>query len=251
MRDYLLFAVAPYVAAGVFLPACVARYALWHRRPRPDGTSASRADGLRFVRAAWRSAFVVVALGHLLAFAFPEYLLSWDRQLSRLVVLEVTGLVAGSLASAGLLVTLVRLGLARRGDDMPSAVHVVIRTLGLIGMLSGVGIAVLFRWASSWSEVTLLPYLYSVATLEPRTALVTHLPLLVKLHVACAFALMAALPFTDGARAAVLLVGRLTRWTALSAVGVARGAASPVATRCAARLPALVSWVLRDNGEEN
>jgi nitrate reductase gamma subunit len=251
LRDYLLFAVAPYIAALALLVAGAARYVLWHGWPNPYGASVSRRNGIRFVRAAWRSALIIVALGHVLAFAFPTYLLLWNRQVFRLVVLEVTGVLAGSLASAGVLATLVRLSQARDGDDAASPVQVIARTLVLVGMWSGVGIAAFYRWASSWSEVTLVPYLVSVVRLEPSSALVTRLPVLVKLHVACAFAIVAAFPFTDMALLLVMHVDRLGRRTIAPVLGIARGAGSALGAWITAWLPALLSRVLRNSAEEN
>ena len=91
MRDYLVFAVAPYVAAFAFPAVCAVRYLLWRARPR-QGTPLGRARGLAAsASTAGQLALVVIALGHVLAFAFPEYLLQWNRQLFRLIVLEAFG----------------------------------------------------------------------------------------------------------------------------------------------------------------
>jgi nitrate reductase gamma subunit len=251
MRDQLLFAAAPYIATLALVTVCAVRYVYCCSRPDAYATPPSGRDWCRSVRAVWGAALAIVALGHLVAFAFPDSVLLWNRQLSRLVLLEVTGVIAGSLASAGVLAMLVRIARAPDSDDPPSPVEVIARTLVLVGMLSGIGIALFYRWASSWSEVTLVPYLYSVARLEPATALVTHMPLLVKLHVACAFAIVAVFPFTDMAQSLFMQVDRLMRSTLVPVLGIARGASSPLATRIAGRLSALCARVLRNSAEEN
>lgn len=249
MRDHLVFAVAPYIVAFAFLPVCAARYLLLRARPfrgTPRGPAreltapASRAGQL---------ALVVVALGHLLAFAFPEYLLQWNRQLFRLVVLEGSGAIAAIVAIVGLVMSGVRAARAERRAQ--GRVDVVARALVLTAMLSGLGIAALYRWASIWSAVTLLPYLHSLAGLDPRISLVTYLPPLVKLHLASAIAIVAVLPFTEMARMVMAGLDDLARRT-LAPLGtlVATGKAA-VDPRIAASMNVVRARVLRNNAEEN
>jgi nitrate reductase gamma subunit len=251
MRDQLLFAVTPYIVALAFVPVCAARYALCGRQPDRYGTVPVGFDWCRFIRAAWWSSLAVVALGHVLAFGFPDYLLLWNRQLFRLAVLEVAGVAAGTVASAGLLATLVRLSRTRDRNVVSPPVDVITQTLALVGMLSGVGIAIVYRWGSSWSEVTLVPYLYSLARFEPSPVLVTHLPLLVKLHVACAFAVVGAFPFTDMARRVIAPVDRLGRSVLAPVCRIACAACCALAARITGQVPALCARLLRNGTEEN
>jgi nitrate reductase gamma subunit len=247
MRDYLLFAVAPYVSALVFVTACVARFVLWRQRPNREPARPAGRPGAGGI--VWRAALAVVAIGHLLAFAFPGYLLVWNRGLVRLIVLEGSGLVIGVLAVAGLIGALVR---PRQEDHgARSLVEVVAATLVCLGMLSGLGIAVFYRWASSWSEVTLVPYLYSLVRLQPSTNLVTHLPVLVKLHVVAAFAVLAVFPFTNMARAVIEPVDQLTDWILAPASRAFRPAWLALRRWTAARVQTASALVLRDGEKEN
>ena len=210
MRDYLVFAVAPYAAALAFLPVCAARYLLW--RARGDrATPGQPSRGLTApIGTAGRIALLVVLVGHLFALAFPAYLLQWNRQFGRLLALELSGALAALVAIAALVTSAIRS--ARRGHhDAPA--DVVARTLVLIAMVSGLAVAAIYRWASIWSAVTLLPYLYSLIGLDPQPSLVTYLPPLIKLHVASAVALLAVLPFTETALAAIVGIDRLARRT--------------------------------------
>lgn len=250
MRDQLLFAVAPYVAALVLVPIGIARYAEWRRRPARS-TSRGAIRRARLLRFAWLAALAIVTLGHVLAIVFPESLLLWNRQLSRLVVLEVSGALAGVLATTGLLAALVRSVRARDGEGAPSPMEIAARTLVLVGMSSGLASAVSYRWASSWSEVTLVPYLYSLARLDPATALVTHLPFLVKLHVACAFAILAVLPFTGIVGIASAPFDRLARAAVSPIAALARTAWTALALHVTPHAETLRARVLRDNAEEN
>jgi nitrate reductase gamma subunit len=66
----------------------------------------------------------------------------------------------------------------------------------LVAVISGLGIAALYRWAAAWSSVTLAPYLRSVADLQPDLRHLEAMPYLVKLHLFSASALIAMVPFT-------------------------------------------------------
>jgi nitrate reductase gamma subunit len=106
-----------------------------------------------------------------------------------LIVLESVGLTATIVALVSLLLTSVRyLGRHRSSFDIIAA------TLILLQLVSGLTIAVRYRWASSWAEVTLTPYLHSLLGFRPSIVLVARMPFVVQLHVFCAFAILAIVP---------------------------------------------------------
>src|SRR5262249_14024687 len=78
----------------------------------------------------------------------------------------------------------------------------------LTGVVSGLALAALYRWGSSWSAVTLAPYVTSIAGGHPRTEFVGEMPFLVQLHVFTAFAALAVVPFTSPALAPSLIARR-------------------------------------------
>jgi nitrate reductase gamma subunit len=251
MRDQLLFAVAPYVAALLFTAACIVRYVLWRRLPDRETTESARGDGRGLADVTWRWALGVVALGHLLAFVFPTYLLQWDRQVFRLAILEGFGAIAGSIAIAGLLATLLRKFRLRDKRGVRRPADVIAATLVLVGMTSGVATAVIYRWASSWSEVTVVPYLDSLVRFDPATNLVARLPVLVRLHIFCALAILAILPLTGMARFVLVPADRLTRWTQTRLSGIRRPSWHALEAWFAAQVRALSARVLRNREEEN
>ena len=248
MSDQLLFGVAPYGAALVAIAVCAVRCVLWRPQTNRHVTATWRVGA---AGGAWRLALVVVAIGHLVALVFPDYVLRWSLRLLRLVVLEGLGVLAGSLVVAGALVALARLLRSADHDDPRSHAEVVAATLLLVVMTSGVGMALLYRWASAWSVVTLVPYLHSLARFEPLPNLVTHMPPLVKLHVLSAFALVAVFPFTAMARVVITPVGRLTGWTLAPMSRLFRPAWAAVETWTAARLQMASARFFRNREEEN
>jgi nitrate reductase gamma subunit len=90
---------------------------------------------------------------------------------------------------------------------------------------TGVVVAGGYRWASSWSVVTLTPYLDSLATLHPRVELIASTPFVVRLHVVAAFATVVLVPFTRAGSAllgALTLVAQAAAWSMADAVDVIR-----------------------------
>jgi nitrate reductase gamma subunit len=250
MTDHALFVVAPYVAALVFVLACVVRYVRSRLQADREITRYSGGES-RLLIAITRAGVGVVALGHLVAFAFPDRVLLWDRQLLRLFALEAAGIVAGSVALAGLLAVHVR---HVRAPDRPGAwppIDVVAGTLLLMATMSGLSIAVRYRWASSWSEVTVVPYLQSLVRLDPSTTLVARLPFLVRLHVFGAFALLAIAPISGIVRFVTPPVGRLLQWTVVPAASVIRPACTATAAWGSTRVKNTCAALLRQDAEEN
>jgi len=239
MRDRWLFAAAPYVAVAIAVVVMVLRVALTgaDRDARPRGPTTPG----RVARISWIAAIALVALAHVAALAFPDAVLLWTRQALRLVALEVEGLAAGAVALAGTLAVLAK-AMRRRPITAGAALDIAVLTVAAVSMLSGVLTAVAYRWASAWAEVTLVPYLYSVAYLDPATSLVTRLPMLVKLHVASAFALVALAPCTSiGGRAAAGIARTLRAFATPARQTIGRWTSARLQTATA---------VMFGNGEE-
>jgi nitrate reductase gamma subunit len=72
-------------------------------------------------------------------------------------------------------------------------VLMVILTLQIV---SGVLVAIFNAWGSSWFATSATPYLWSVLTFQPDIAYIVAMPWLVKFHIAGAFIILGAFPFT-------------------------------------------------------
>lgn len=217
MDDRLLFGVLPYAAVGLGLLGLSAR-ALFSRPSEVQlQQRRSALKGLLWSSVSWRLGIAGVLLGHLAGLLIPRGVLLWNQVPWRLVVLEATGFALGSLAAVGLGVTLTSRRLRRCRRPLSTSDTVVV-TLLAISILSGLGIAVLHRWGSSWYASLMVPYLRSLARWTPEPGLMADMPFLVKLHVASAFALVGVLPFTRLAVLAVLPTAALRRrWRRRSA----------------------------------
>jgi nitrate reductase gamma subunit len=250
MRDQFLFVIAPYLAALAVVPVCIARYVLWSRQLQQAGTDFASGDRGCRITPTWRCAIGFVALGHLLAFTLVDAVLIWNRHPIRLLLLEGSGLIAGSVALVTLLAMVLQSLCEYDQRGAPSPFDVIAGTLILIEVACGVAVAWLYRWGSSWSEVTLAPYLHSLLRLEPSTILVTRLPFLVRLHVFCAFALLAVAPFSDLTRSVIFRVDRLTRRMVARGANVLRPAWWAIEEWSTKRVRPLHA-IVRNDEEEN
>ena len=218
MREELLFVVVPRLAAFCCLSALAMLYLFRRRAHRWKGSADDEVDSGDAISKCWRYSIGVVLVGHLLAFTFPGAVTLWDRDLLRLIVLEILGVTAGTLALLSLLFT------AARRLGRGSSFDTVALTLILLEVVSGLTIAVRYRWASSWAEVTLTPYLHSLLGFSPSVVLVSRMPFVVRLHVFSAFAILAIGPLTRIAGSLTVSVQELAQLASTAVLRLCRPA---------------------------
>jgi len=210
MREPLLFLWAPRIAAASALLALVVHVSRIVRErsnaewivPAEHSPSNSR------ITALWRLSIGIVATGHLIALASPNLMLIWNRDVVRLVALELFGWVVGAIA-AGSFIAMAARDRHTSGERPPSAFDAVSATMVLLALVSGFASAVVYRWGSYWSAVTLTPYLHSLLRPQALPVLVLSMPAIVKLHVVSACVTVALIPWTAASRA--LLEGGVSR----------------------------------------
>ena len=194
--DMFVFGALPYVALAVFLTASIVRY-----RAMPFTYSSLSSQFLENRQHFWglvpfHYGILVVLAGHLIAFLFPREILAWNGRPVRLYILEVSALAFGALTVVGLLAALVRRGTTPEVRQVTNGRDWIVLALLLVQAASGVAIAMLYPWGSSWYAVTAVPYLRSLFTLTPAIAGIAVMPWLIKLHIANAFLLLALAPFS-------------------------------------------------------
>jgi nitrate reductase gamma subunit len=218
MSDRVLFTIAPYVAALIFVAVT------FTRRPLGGGSVAAEAEPVesassvslatrsvwlklrdRLRRRMFRFALLLVLIAHALMWLAPALLLAWSQSVTRVIAGEIALFAIGLIAAAGLLRALVDALRARR--DTPLADVILLGVLA-VAIGSGLILAARYRWASTWSAVTLTPYLRSLLMFAPDTTQLA-LPYVIKLHVFSGIALLAVLPFTSVMRPVTVVVERL------------------------------------------
>jgi nitrate reductase gamma subunit len=191
MSDAALFAIAPYVAALMLVIGTLTRLSLG-REPAPDLRPRSLFSGHRVSSIA----LLVLLASHAAMWTVPGLLLAWNQSVTRLVAFEIALFAFGLAAGVGL-VAVINRSLRDQARRVPG--HIVdIAFLGvlLVAIVSGLVMAARYRWASSWSAVTLTPYVRSLFALHPEVRLVA-MAYPIKLHVFSGIALVALLPFTS------------------------------------------------------
>ncbi|MBI4265467.1 MAG: respiratory nitrate reductase subunit gamma [Acidobacteria bacterium] len=194
--DPLLFAVLPYVSMVVFLLGTIVRY-----RIQSFSYSSLSSQFLENRRHFWgcvpfHYGILVVLAGHVVAFLMPRQLLWWNQVPARLYVLEVSALAFGLLCTAGLFLIVARRLQDPKVKVVTSPADWIVYVLLLVEVLSGVHVALLHPWGSSWFAAAVTPYLRSLVTLTPDTAAVAMMPSLVKLHIVNAYLLIGFVPFS-------------------------------------------------------
>jgi nitrate reductase gamma subunit len=205
-----IFRVLPYVALATLAAGVVLRYAVlvWQRRGAADSVATRPAGGgSRFERGAW----MLVALTHGLAIVAPLAIIGWNAVPLRLYVLEGVSFAFG-LAALVAWVLAARRHFLRRTSLASDVFDSAFLALVFVGVASGLVLAVVHRWASTWGAAILTPYLISLSRGATHADYVEQMPFLVQLHVFTAFAGVAVAPFTSFVPLALLGVERAAAW---------------------------------------
>ncbi len=194
--DLLLFAALPYVAVITLLLVSIQRY-----RAQSFTFSSLSSQLLENKRHFWAMmpfhyGILVVFIGHLFAFLMPGTILSWNSAPMRLYLLEVSGLACAVLTFVGLIAMIVRRFTNSKLRVVTTPADVILYALLVFQVVTGIAIAVIHPWGSSWFAASLTPYLRSLFTFSPDISYVVGMPMLVKLHIINAFLVVSFFPFT-------------------------------------------------------
>ena len=232
MKSGLLFSAWPYIAVSLLAVGIVVRYLLERRRMDVVKEEMAEAWALLGGTRLWRAGLLLLIIGHGAVLLLPQKLLAWNGSAGRLYALEAVAFVAGLAALAGWIGILRRHLVRTNRSAITELSDSIFLALLLVGIFSGLLMAVLYRWSSSWGALILTPYIASLLRLDPAVNLVAQMPFLVRLHVFSTFAAMAVLP--------------LTRLAAFF-VFVLHGAFATVARPMAATGRAAESWLRNHN----
>ncbi len=194
--DQILFVVLPYVALALFFLVTIQRY-----RAREFTYSSLSSQFLENRDHFWavvpfHYGILAVLTGHIVAWLLPGEVLAFNARPIRLYLLEITGLALGFFALIGLVAAILRRLRAPKIRVVTTPSDWILYLLLLVQVTTGVLVAILHPWGSSWFSGAAAPYLWSIAKLQPHIGFVAGLPWLVKLHITNAFVLIGFFPFT-------------------------------------------------------
>lgn len=196
MINNFLFAILPYIAVTTAVVGAIWRYVA--NRYSFSTISSQFLEGRRLFWGSvpWHWGIITVLLGHLLVVLFPMAVKGFISAPVRLYLMQGTGLALGLLLLFGLTLLLYRRASEPRVRAVTSRLDVVLLLLLLVQAVSGLIIAIFYRWGTSWSLGTAVPWIGSLFSLSPKVAYMADLPWLVKLHAANAMVLIGIFPFT-------------------------------------------------------
>lgn len=185
--DLLLLVVLPYAAATLCVSAGIERY----RRHGFSFTSYSSQfleNRVHFwALVPFHAGILLVLIGHIVAFLIPRGVLAWNAVPARLLVLETVALTGGLLALAGLVAAVVRRAAVPAIRQTTAPFDWAVFALLLAQIATGVALAVLYPWGSSWYATAAVPYLRSLISLQPDASAIAAMPALVRWHIVLAW----------------------------------------------------------------
>ena len=196
MLNTLMFASFPYICLAIFVIGSVYRY-----MNRGFQVSSLSSEFLERKKLFWGSqpfhwGLLFLFFGHLIAFLFPSTVLAWNGAPVRLLILEISSFAFGLSALLGLVLLITRRLGNKRILIVSNKMDMVVYTVLLTQIVTGLGVAFFARWGSSWFAAVLTPYLRSIFALNPDIAAVSAMPWLVQTHIISAFFIIAIIPFT-------------------------------------------------------
>lgn len=191
-----LFVGLPYLALFAFFYVSIQRY-----KTRPFTYSSLSSQVLEndqhfYGLVPFHYGIIAVLLGHLLAFLVPSSILAWNANPLRLLLLELTGFALAGLAAYGLGNMIVRRLTNLRVQQVTTPADWALYAVLAVQIITGMTIALFYRWGSSWFAAVMTPYLWSIFTFQPDATAVYGMPLIVKLHIANAWLFILVFPFT-------------------------------------------------------
>jgi nitrate reductase gamma subunit len=194
--DVLFFEILPYVAIFTFLLVTIQRY-----RGQAFTYSSLSSQFLEnrqhfFGLVPFHYGILTVLAGHVTAFLVPRSILAWNSQPLRLYILEGSALAFAVLTLVGLVMIAVRRFDSRLVRVVTTPADWLILAILLVQIVSGIYVAVVHPWGSSWFATLVTPYLRSLLRLSPDLGAVVALPAVAKLHIVNAFLLILFFPFT-------------------------------------------------------
>jgi nitrate reductase gamma subunit len=209
--ENILFVALPYTAFALAVVAGIYRY-----RTNRFSYSSLSSQFLESKQLFWGSVpfhwgLLAVFLAHLIGLLFPAAVGGIHGSPARMAFMEITGLAFALLALLGLVNLIVR----RMGNGklrvVTSPMDVVALVLLFVGLVTGIWLAVFYRWGSDWYWQMATPYLWSLVLLKPEPHYIASLPLVAQVHVINAFLLLLVFPFTRLVHAVTVPIAYLWR----------------------------------------
>lgn len=196
LLNNVLFVGLPYAAIAIFLAGAIYRYRATGFTYSSLSSQFLEGGGIYVFAVLFHLGILVVFLGHLIAFLFPETTLIWHSDTTRLIADEAIIFTFGLAVLIGLIALFVRRISSPRMRVVTTPMDIVIVLLILAQVVFGLWIALGYRWGYYWFAADMSPYLWSLLKLSPQIDAVSAMPWVIKTHIAGAFVILGMIPFT-------------------------------------------------------
>jgi len=194
--DNFLFIGLPYVAIAVFLVGAIYRYRATGFKYSSLSSQFLEGGGIYVFAVLFHWGILVVFLGHLIAFLFPNATLAWHSSAVRLIADEVVIFTFGLAVLIGLAGLFIRRLTQPRIQVVTSRMDIVIELVLLAQFVFGLWIALGYRWGYYWFASDMSPYLWSIVKFNPQIEAISAMPWVIKTHIVGAFIILGLIPFT-------------------------------------------------------
>jgi len=167
----IIFVVAPYVAIVLAVGGT-----MYRTRKEEFSVSSLSTQLLENKKLFWGSfsfhwGIMALLTAHFLFLIMPVVFDLWNGSQIRLYLLEITGFALAGWALGGIIILIYRRLTSRRVQVVTSKMDVVILILVLTQIITGMWIALGYRFGSFWGTSVFVPYVWSLITLRPRPTL--------------------------------------------------------------------------------
>lgn len=192
----VLFGVVPYMAATIAVVVGVIR---WRRAPFTVTSLSSQlleSKKLYWGTVSFHWGLTIILTLHLLALIVPRGFELWNGSPTRLYLLEITGVALGLWAAFGITILIIRRFSSARVRRVTTGMdHVVLLVIAL-QIITGLWIAIGYRWGSYWGTGVFVPYVRSLLWFKPEPEYIDPLPFVLQSHVFLFWVFLAVFPFS-------------------------------------------------------
>ena len=196
MLNTFLFVIFPYIALLLAIIVGVYRYAIDRYSYSSFSSQFLEKQQLFWGSIHFHYGIIFILTAHIVAALFPSF---WRKLLGtsfRLYFLEITGFILGLFVIAGLVILMYRRIQNAKVRTVTTPFDWLLLIVLLLQAISGVYIALFYRWGGAWYVNIAVPWLKSLVELNPQLSHIQSLPWMVKFHVANAFIVLIIFPFT-------------------------------------------------------
>ncbi|MCF8365523.1 MAG: respiratory nitrate reductase subunit gamma [Bacteroidales bacterium] len=196
MTNQFFFIGLPYAALFIVITGTIFRYLNFGFKVSSLSSQFLESRELFYGSRPFHWGLLVLFFGHLTAFLFPRSVVLWNNVPVRLLILEIAGLGFGLTALFGLIILIIRRIKNKRLWMVTNKMDILVYIILAVQIISGLWVAIFYRWGSSWFALSLTPYLKSIFLLSPDISSVSAMPMAVKMHLISAFTLIGIIPST-------------------------------------------------------